>query len=124
MQEIPNIKLQLARSQQLILDSLLLLEQEIDNLPEAVVWQLAAAQRNRIREAQTTGPRIHLRMFFAPLDKETGKRFLPNNWHLVQMSRALTNVEAEGLVICTRDGRGRATHARLTDAGRKQASKS
>ena len=124
MQEIPNIKLQLARSQQLILDSLLLLEQEIDTLPEAVVWQLAATQRHRIREAQTTGPRIHLRMFFKALDKETGKRFLPNNWHLVQMSRALTNCEAEKLVICQRDGRGRATHARLTDAGRKQANKS
>jgi len=121
MQKIPNIKLQLARSQQLILDSLLQLESEIDGLPESVVWQMPSLQRNRIREAQTLGARVHLRMFFAPLDKETGKRFLPNNWHLVQMSRALTNVEAEGLVICTRDGRGRATHARLTDAGRRLA---
>ena len=124
MQKLPNFKLQLERCQQLILDSLLSLEHEINTLPEAAVWQMPSLQRNRIREAQTTGPRIHLRMFFAPLDKETGKRFLPNNWHLVQMSRALTNCEAEGLVICTRDGRGRATHARLTDAGRKLANKS
>jgi hypothetical protein len=123
MQKIPTIKLQLARSQQLILDSLLLLEQEIDNLPEAVFWQLAAAQRHRIREAQTTGPRIHLRMFFAPLEEELGKKFLPTDFQLVQMSRALTNVESLGLVTCTRDGRGRATHARLTPAGRRLANK-
>ena len=123
MKKLPNFRLQLARSQQLILDSLLQLESEIDGLPEAVVWQLAAAQRNRIREAQTTGPRIHLRMFFAPLEEELGKKFLPTDFQLNQMSRALTNCEAAGLIVCQRDGRGRATHARLTDAGRRLANK-
>ena len=123
MEKLPNFKLQVARSQQLILDSLLELEREIDALPEAVVWQMAAAQRNRIRVAQSTGPRIHLRMFFAPLDSEDGKKFLPTDFQLAQMSRALTNVEADGLVTCQRDGRGRATHARLTDKGRRQANK-
>ena len=124
MKKLPNCKLQLERCQQLILDSLLQLESEIDGLPESVVWQMPSLQRHRIREAQTLGARVHLRMFFAPLDSETGKKFAPNNWQLNQMSRALTNCEAEKLVICTRDGRGRATHARLTDAGRKLANKS
>ena len=123
MQKIPNIKLQLARSQQLILDSLLLLEQEIDNLPESVVWQMPSLQRHRIREAQTLGARVHLRMFFAPLEEELGKKFLPTDFQLNQMSRALTNCEAAGLIVCQRDGRGRATHARLTDAGRRLANK-
>jgi hypothetical protein len=121
MQKIPNFKLQMARSQQLILDSLLQLEHEIDTMPESVVWQMPALQRNRIREAQTTGPRVHLRMFFAPLEKATGKQFLPTDFQLAQMSRALTNVEADGLVTCHRDGRGRATHAKLTAKGREQA---
>jgi len=121
MEKLPNFKLQMARSQQLILDSLLELESEVASMPESVVWQMAAAQRHRIRVAQSTGPRIHLRMFFAPLDSEDGKKFLPTDFQLAQMSRALTNVEADGLVTCQRDGRGRATHARLTDKGRKQA---
>ena len=121
MQKLPNFKLQLERCQQLILDSLLSLEHEINTLPEAAVWQMPSLQRNRIREAQTTGPRIHLRLFFKPIEKETGRKFLPTDFQLTQMSRALTNAESAGLVTCQRDGRGRATHARLTDAGRRLA---
>ena len=123
MEKLPNFKLQRERSQQLILGSLLQLEHEIDTMPESAVWQMPALQRNRIREAQTTGPRIHLRMFFAPLEKATGKKFLPTDFQLNQMSRALTNCEADGLITCQRDGRGRATHARLTDKGRRLANK-
>jgi hypothetical protein len=115
--KFPNMKLVRERCKQLAIDSIGELEADVSQLTETAIWQLPAIQRQKLREAQEFGPRIHLRLLFAPL----GESFIPTNFNLQMMSRAIADLEAERLIICERDGRGRATHAKLTSKGREQA---
>jgi hypothetical protein len=104
--------------QQLAIDSLGKLEADIGQLSETAIWQLPKNTRQKLREVQEHGPRINMRRLFQPL----GSDFIPSTADLKMMSSAIADLECQRLVICTRDGRGRVCHARLSGFGKKRVS--